>query len=102
LQLFHIGGPRSGTEAQFPPPNDASKLRRSVASTTQQGKTSHPLTSELELTLVQASLLLVPEMSLLQLVAVAVVPELARSPSVKPPGLDPSFELPEDLLDKPY
>lgn len=47
-------------------------------------------------------MLLVPEMSLLQLVAVAVVPELARSPSVKPPGLDPSFELPEDLLDKPY
>ncbi|KAJ5985136.1 hypothetical protein N7499_008586 [Penicillium canescens] len=36
-RLFHIGGPRSGTEAQFPPPNDASKLRRSVASTTQQG-----------------------------------------------------------------
>ena len=101
MQLFHIGGPRSGTEAQFPPPNDASKLRRSVASTTQQGKTSHLLTSELELTLVQASLLLVPGMSLLQLVAVAVVPELARSPSVKTPGLDPSFELPEDQLDKP-
>ncbi|KGO63662.1 RNA recognition motif 2 [Penicillium italicum] len=36
-RLFHIDGPRAGTEAAFPGPNDASKLRRSVASTTQQG-----------------------------------------------------------------
>ncbi|KAJ5394113.1 uncharacterized protein N7487_011754 [Penicillium crustosum] len=36
-RLFHIDGPRTGTEAAFPGPNDASKLRRSVASTTQQG-----------------------------------------------------------------
>ncbi|KAJ5202400.1 hypothetical protein N7449_004479 [Penicillium cf. viridicatum] len=36
-RLFHIDGLRAGTEAAFPGPNDASKLRRSVASTTQQG-----------------------------------------------------------------
>ncbi|KAJ6186348.1 RNA recognition motif 2 [Penicillium mononematosum] len=36
-RLFHIDGPRAGSEAAFPGPNDASKLRRSVASTTQQG-----------------------------------------------------------------
>ncbi|KAJ5504677.1 RNA recognition motif 2 [Penicillium fimorum] len=36
-RLFHIDGPRAGTEMAFPGPNDASKLRRSVASTTQQG-----------------------------------------------------------------
>ncbi|KAI2697701.1 hypothetical protein CBS147332_8684 [Penicillium roqueforti] len=36
-RLFHVDGPRAGTEATFPGPNDASKLRRSVASTTQQG-----------------------------------------------------------------
>ncbi|KAJ5415306.1 hypothetical protein N7465_004001 [Penicillium sp. CMV-2018d] len=36
-RLFHIDGPRAGLEAAFPGPNDASKLRRSVASTTQQG-----------------------------------------------------------------
>ncbi|KAJ5779031.1 RNA recognition motif 2 [Penicillium paradoxum] len=36
-RLFYISGPRAGTEAIFPGPNDASKLRRSVASTTQQG-----------------------------------------------------------------
>ncbi|KAJ5302052.1 hypothetical protein N7508_006915 [Penicillium antarcticum] len=36
-RLFHMGGPRSGSDAPFPPPNDANKLRRSVASTTQQG-----------------------------------------------------------------
>ncbi|KAJ5375353.1 Meiosis protein MEI2 [Penicillium concentricum] len=36
-RLFHINGPRAGTEMAFPGPNDASKLRRSVASTTQQG-----------------------------------------------------------------
>ncbi|KAJ5261886.1 hypothetical protein N7505_008753 [Penicillium chrysogenum] len=36
-RLFHIDGPRAGSEAPFPGPNDASKLRRSVASTNQQG-----------------------------------------------------------------
>ncbi|KAJ5173964.1 Meiosis protein MEI2 [Penicillium coprophilum] len=36
-RLFYIDGPRAGTEMPFPGPNDANKLRRSVASTTQQG-----------------------------------------------------------------
>ncbi|KAJ5972664.1 Meiosis protein MEI2 [Penicillium vulpinum] len=36
-RLFYLEGPQRGTEAPFPSPNDASKLRRSVASTTQQG-----------------------------------------------------------------
>ncbi|KAJ5882190.1 uncharacterized protein N7529_000862 [Penicillium soppii] len=35
--LYHTEGPRIGLEAPFPGPNDASKLRRSVASTNQQG-----------------------------------------------------------------
>ncbi|KAJ5205612.1 RNA recognition motif 2 [Penicillium cf. griseofulvum] len=36
-RLFYLDGPRAGSEMPFPAPNDASKLRRSVASTTQQG-----------------------------------------------------------------
>lgn len=37
-QLFHTSGPYIGSEAPFPGPNDANKLRRSVASTHQQGR----------------------------------------------------------------
>lgn len=37
-QLFHTNGPYIGSEAPFPGPNDANKLRRSVASTHQQGR----------------------------------------------------------------
>ncbi|KAJ5753831.1 uncharacterized protein N7511_007984 [Penicillium nucicola] len=96
-RLFHIGGPRSGSDAPFPPPNDASKLRRSVASTTQQGKTFfYALSRMLELTLVQGFMLLILEKLVLPAVAVALTPELAINPSAKPAGLVES----EHLLDK--
>jgi hypothetical protein len=59
MQLFYTDGPRAGLEAPFPAPNDATKLRRSVASTHQQGMITYILTSsvvEFELTFAQASL----------------------------------------------
>ena len=68
LQLFYTEGPRAGLEAPFPGPNDASKLRRSVASTHQQGMPSHfmaPFDCKPELTLQQVSSRLAPELETL-------------------------------------
>jgi hypothetical protein len=84
MQLFYIDGPRAGTEAPFPGPNDASKLRRSVASTHQQGMASHLMASfgrELRLIRSQVSSPLEPAMeTLLGLFAIVLNLCLLRSP----------------------
>lgn len=96
-RLFHIDGPRAGSEAPFPGPNDASKLRRSVASTNQQGKISYPFACGYVLTLSQASLHHETDLPL-HLAPTARVSNPSHSARLHG-GVDNPFKLPGVLAD---